>query len=33
MIDRAGTVTFSSALDVEGFRPKALRAAIEAVAR
>lgn len=33
VIDRSGRVTFSSALDVEGFRPKALRAAIEAVAR
>jgi tetratricopeptide (TPR) repeat protein len=33
VIDRSGTVTFSSALDAEGFRPKALRAAIEAVAR
>ena len=33
VIDRSGTVTFTSALDAEGFRPKALRAAIEAVAR
>ena len=33
MIDAQGTVTFASALDVQGFRPKALRAAIEAVAR
>ena len=33
VIDRAGKVTFSSALDTERFRPKALRAAIEAVAR
>jgi hypothetical protein len=33
VIDRAGTVTFSSALDVQGFRPQALRAAIAAVAR
>jgi tetratricopeptide (TPR) repeat protein len=30
VIDREGMVTFSSALDVEGFRPKALQAAIEA---
>jgi hypothetical protein len=32
VIDAGGTVTFSSALDVEGFRPQALRAAVEAVA-
>jgi Flp pilus assembly protein TadD len=30
VIDARGTVTFSSALDVEGFRPEALEAAIEA---
>lgn len=33
VIDRAGTVRFSGALDVEGFRPKALRTAIEAILR
>jgi tetratricopeptide (TPR) repeat protein len=30
VIDAGGTVTFASALDVEGFRPEALEAAIEA---
>ena len=33
MIDAAGTVTFSSALDVETFRAAALEAAIVAAAR
>jgi tetratricopeptide (TPR) repeat protein len=33
VIDVGGTVTFSSALDVESFRPEALEAAIEAVSR
>jgi hypothetical protein len=30
VIDARGTVTFSSALDAESFRPEALEAAIEA---
>jgi hypothetical protein len=33
VIDARGTVTFSSALDVESFRPEALESAIEAVTR
>ena len=33
MIDARGTVTFSSALDVETFRPEALEAALEAATR